>query len=336
MRKFPLRTGQREFMLFGIPGLFRSSWFRHIVSTPMKYSCVFACAALALIASLATGAEPLAINIWPEQAPGETEVFPPEANITTPEHRTVDGRPATRMSNVVHPTITVFRPNPEIDTGAAVLVFPGGGYNYVVVDLEGSEVCAWLNSIGVTGIVLKYRAPAREGKPRGFAPLQDAQRAMGLVRQHAAEWGIDPDRVGVLGFSAGAHLAANLSNNHEERAYARIDDADTLSCRPDFAVLLYPGYLVDRESGNKLSPELTVAAGKTPPTFLAMTQDDPVHVENAVFYYLALHASGVPAELHLYPTGGHGYGLRPAPGNSDTWPLRVTDWLDSSGWLLTE
>jgi acetyl esterase/lipase len=264
------------------------------------------------------------------------EELPPEANITTPDHRTIDGRPAIRMSNVVDPTITVFRPNPSNNTGVAVIVCPGGGYNYAVVDLEGSEVCEWLNSIGVTGIVLKYRTPAREGLPRGFAPLQDAQRAMGLVRQHAAEWEIDSDRTGILGFSAGGHLAANLSNNHDERSYPRIDAADALSCRPDFAVLLYPGYLVDAENGNTLSPELTVGAGKTPPTFLAMTQDDPVRVENAVFYYLALHGANVPAELHLYPTGGHGYGLRPAPGDSDTWPLRMADWMESSGWLLTE
>jgi acetyl esterase/lipase len=240
------------------------------------------------------------------------------------------------MSNVVDPTITVFPPDPSNNTGAAVIVCPGGGYNYAVVDLEGSEVCKWLNSIGVTGIVLKYRTPAREGLPRGFAPLQDAQRAMGLVRQHAAEWGIDPDRVGILGFSAGGHLAANLSSNHHERSYQQIDGADALSCRPDIAILLYPGYLLDAENGNTLSPELTVGAGKTPPTFLAITQDDPVRVEKAVIYYLALHVANVPAELHLYPTGGLGYGLRPAPGDSDTWPLRVADWMESSGWLLTE
>lgn len=298
-----------------------------------RYLHIFPIVALFSGASLLQANEAITLPLWPSGVPGESQVFPPESNITTSEHRMVDGRPATRLSNVVDPTITVFRPDPLDNTGAAVIVCPGGGYNYVVVDLEGSEVCEWLNSIGVTGIVLKYRVPAREGLPRGFAPLQDVQRAMGIVRKNAAGWGIDPDRVGVLGFSAGGHLVANLSNNHEARTYPAVDDADALSCRPDFAVLLYPGYLADRENGNAISPELTIAAGKTPPTFLAMTQDDPVRVENAIHYYLALTAAEVPAEMHLYPTGGHGYGLRPVESDVVTWPQRAADWMESSGWL---
>jgi acetyl esterase/lipase len=178
----------------------------------------------------------------------------------------------------------------------------------------------------VAGIVLKYRVPARKGRERYEAPLQDVQRALGMVRQRAREFRIDPDRLGVLGFSAGGHLAATLSNQYEKRTYPRVDEADDLSCRPNFTLLIYPAYLVDRKGGNTLASELKVTSN-TPPTFLAQTEDDGVRVECSLFYYLALKTAKVPAEMHLYPDGGHGYGLRPSTHTVSTWPQRAEEWL---------
>jgi acetyl esterase/lipase len=200
------------------------------------------------------------------------------------------------------------------------------------MDLEGTEICEWLNSIGVTGVLVKYRVPARRGLPRHAAPLQDAQRAIGLVRHRAAEWSIDPKRIGVLGFSAGGHLAAAASNNFEKRTYEPQDEGDSVSCRPDFSVLIYPAYLTVRDEGDKLAPEVSVTAN-TPPTILIQAEDDGVRVENSLFYYLALKNVKVPAEMHLYPKGGHGYGLRPSDKLVTTWPARVEDWMRSSGLL---
>lgn len=291
--------------------------------------------ALLSLASAVRGqaAAPAPIALWPGRAPGDTVELPPEGDTTKPTDRLVNGVPIVRLGNVSVPTIEIRRPDPAKDTGAAVVVAPGGGYHILAFELEGTEVCDWLNSIGVTGVLLKYRVPARPDRPRYAAPLQDAQRAVGLVRQRAKELGIDPNRIGVLGFSAGAHLSAALSNNHAERSYARIDAADDASCRPDFAVLIYPGGFLPRDGGDNLGPELAVAKGKTPPTFIAMTQDDPVRVENALAYYVALHKAGVQAEMHLYPTGGHGYGLRRTADTVTTWPARVEEWLRAGGWL---
>jgi acetyl esterase/lipase len=213
-----------------------------------------------------------------------------------------------------------------------VLVCPGGGYNILALDLEGSEVCDWLNSIGVTGVLLKYRVPARKGRERYAAPLEDVQRALGMVRHRAGEWGIDPRRIGVMGFSAGGHLSAAASNNYEKRVYDPVDAVDEVSCRPDFAMLIYPAYLAQPKENYKISPELPITAN-TPPTFLAQTQDDGIPVENSLYYYLALKAAKVKAEIHLYPTGGHGYGLRPSTNAVCTWPQRAEDWMRHLGVL---
>ena len=270
------------------------------------------------------------ILLWPQGAPDEPSTLPPEKDTTTPNDNLVAGQPLMRLTNVSEPTITVYRPAPEVATGAAVVVCPGGGYHILAYDLEGTEICAWFNSIGVTAILLKYRVPVREGRPRYAPPLQDAQRAMGLVRAHAKEWQIDPKRVGVLGFSAGGHLSAALST-HAERTYAPVDSADRLSSRPDFAMLIYPAYLVD-EQNNTLAPEIPVSE-QTPPTLLVQTQDDHIPVENSLFYYLALKKVNVPAEMHLYATGGHGYGLRKVTSNVRTWPARAEEWLRTVGMI---
>ena len=285
------------------------------------------------LASSVHAADPKPLHLWPGQAPGDTGSLPPEADLTKTNENFVAGRRLIRLGNVSTPTLTVFKPAPDKDTGAAVLVCPGGGYHILALDLEGTEVCEWLNSIGVTGVLLKYRVPRRPDLAPHAAPLQDAQRAMGIVRHQAKELGIDPKRIGVLGFSAGGHLAATLSNNHTERSYPVVDDADKESSKPDFAVLVYPAYLTQKDKGEALSPELPVSATNTPPTFVVMTQDDPVRVENAVFYGLALKNAGVPAEVHLYPSGGHGYGLRRTENPVTAWPDRVAEWMRHSGWL---
>jgi acetyl esterase/lipase len=217
-------------------------------------------------------------------------------------------------------------------TGAAVVVCPGGGYHILAMDLEGTEVAEWLNSLGVTAALLKYRVPARQGRERHAAPLQDAQRALGLFRSRAAEWGVDPRRIGVLGFSAGAHLSAVVSTRDTPRTYAPVDAADEVSCRPDFTLLIYPAYLTAQKEGDKIAPELTITSN-TPPTFLVQTQDDSVRVETSVFYYLALKQAKVPVEMHLYPSGGHGYGLRRTRDAVTSWPQQAEQWLRGLGML---
>lgn len=284
-------------------------------------------------AMTAQAAEPSrVIELWPGRAPGDKGELPPEANQTKPGDRPVGGRPVVRLANVSKASISVFRPDPVKDTGTSALVFPGGGYNILAWDLEGSEACEWLNSIGVTAILLKYRVPKREGLAQHAAPLQDAQRAFGLARHRAQELKIDPKRLGVVGFSAGGHLAATLSGHTAERTYPPVDAADAMSCRPDFAIMIHPAYLTLKDEGNKLSPEVKVTTN-TPPSFLIMTQDDSARVENAIYYFLALKQAKVPSEMHIYPTGGHGYGLRRTEHYVTTWTDRATDWLRSRGLL---
>ncbi len=267
--------------------------------------------------------------IWPAGAPGETAALE-EHDTTTEKSPLVAGRRVIRLTGVSSPTITVYLPPKEKNTGAAVLVFPGGGYSILALDLEGSEVCEWLNSIGVTSVLLKYRVPARAGTPREGAPLQDAQRAIRLVRSHAKDWEVDPDRIGALGFSAGAHLAANLSNNYDKRTYDPVDEADRISCRPNFAAILYPGLITKSNAGVELAPEITVTEN-TPPTFLLQAEDDPVRVENSLLYYAALKKAKVPADMHLFAKGGHGYGLRHTGLPVTDWPKLAEQWMHSIG-----
>ena len=281
------------------------------------------------LAAIFLVAEPLKpVALWPATAPGDKGGLPEEKDTSEPGKGLVAGRPLIRLGNVSNPTLQVFRPPADKDTGASVLVCPGGGYHILALDLEGTEVCEWLNSIGVTGVLVKYRVPKREGQPAHSAPLQDAQRALGLTRFHAKEWGLDPARIGILGFSAGGHLAAVASNNHRERSYPVVDAADKVSCRPDFTVLIYPAYLTDKDANDQVRPELPVASD-TPQTFIAISQDDPVRVENALGYATALQKAKVPMELHIYPTGGHGYGLRRTAEDVTTWPVRLGDWMKS-------
>lgn len=266
------------------------------------------------------------LQIWPGNAPGAPTDLPLEANVTKPTDGTPAGRVVYRIGNVAKPTITVYKAPGTNASAPAVVVFPGGGYTHLAIDIEGTEVCDWLNSISVSCVLLKYRVPNTGPYPKSPAALQDAQRTMGLVRQHAAEWGIDPHRIGVLGFSAGGHLSAAISNLYENRLYDPIDDADKLSCRPDFSVVIYPGYLAMADQNFAPNPEIHPTAN-TPPTFVVQAEDDPVHVENSLVYYQQLKNAKVPAELHIYSKGGHGYGLRKTGNPVAVWPQDVERWL---------
>jgi acetyl esterase/lipase len=286
--------------------------------------------ALALVALLLNGVvfadPPQPVDVWPGKAPGEKEGLGDEK---TTSHKHGD-TPIRIVENVSRPTLAVYRPTPDKDTGAAVLICPGGGYHVLAIEHEGEQVATWLNSLGVTGIVLKYRVPRRKDQPAHQAPLQDAQRALSLLRARHKEWGIDPLRLGILGFSAGGHLAAAATTNYDRRAYEPIDEIDKVSCRPDFAVVIYPGYLVGKDG--QLSPEIRVTA-ETPPCFLVHADDDKLSAENSVAMYLALHKAHVPSELHVYTSGGHGFGIIASDHPSSTWAQRCADWMKGRGYL---
>jgi acetyl esterase/lipase len=284
---------------------------------------------LSLICSLyltrvtAAPLEPL--RLWPGSAPGESAALPPESDTTGPTGRLVAGARVTRITNVSAPTLTVYRPAPERDTHAAVIICPGGGYKILAIDLEGTEVAAWLNRIGVTGIVLKYRVPTRAHQPRWQAPVQDVQRAMSLVRSRASDWGLDPARIGVCGFSAGGNAAGLAATFGNERKYPAADAIDRFPCRPDFGLLIYPAYFVDSATGS-LESQIKIPADM-PPQFIVQNDDDPISL-NALVFATELKRRHIPVELHLYTRGGHGIGLRPVPGLAcTTWPEAAEAWL---------
>ena len=276
------------------------------------------------------------VAIWPGEAPGGQRIAGPETVMT--ESELIAGKPWLMVGHVSRPTVTVYSPKGR-NTGAAVVVFPGGGYEVLAIDLEGTEVCDWLISEGITCVLLKYRVPGQGLTPESGAypkapmALEDAQRTMGLVRLHASEWHIDPHKIGVLGFSAGGHLVAAIST-HFRRLYPAVDAADKESCRPDFAVALYPGHLREHTSKPfQLNPYVPVS-NKTPPTFLLQAEDDPVDsVNNSLVYYMALKKAGVPVEMHLYAHGGHAFGLRRTKFPITSWPRLVEVWLRTIGML---
>lgn len=273
--------------------------------------------------------KPLVVNLWPGQAPGESKPVGDEKYLPSkPEERC-----QKKLTNVSTPTITVYRPAETPANGAAVIVAPGGGYSILAEDLEGEEVVAWLNSQGITAVLLKYRVPRRPGQPADRPPpgaLQDAQRALSLTRSNSSAWGIDPARIGLLGFSAGGHLTAWAATNSDKRAYDPVDTSDKTSCRPDFAVLVYPAYLQDKQKPDTLSPEIRVSS-TTPPFFLAHAFDDPISVENSLVFGRAMKQAGVPVDLHIYARGGHGFGLRPEGTPCSTWPARCVEWMKNTG-----
>lgn len=278
------------------------------------------------------------VPIWPGRIPDARTLEGPEESGTVVDaagnKRLVAGRPWVYVARVSQPTMTVYSPQAG-NTGAVVVVFPGGGYNILAIDLEGTEACEWLTSKGITCVLLKYRVPCRKTGPYRDCrtALEDAQRTVGLVRFHAAEWHIDPHRIGVLGFSAGGHMVAAISTHFEKRLYPVVDAADHESCRPDFAVALYPGHLAVPEEHFALNPDIRVGR-QTPPTFLVQAEDDPIDpVENSLVYYAALEKAGVPAEIHIFVNGGHAFGLRRTESPITRWPELVETWLGTIGMI---
>ena len=294
-------------------------------------------AGLFLIGAIQAAEDPLVLALWPGTVPGDYGTIGPERVRAPAEAPTKN---AKWITNVTKPTLTVFRPAKDHNTGTAVVICPGGGYWNLAWDLEGEEVAAWLNTIGVTGVVLKYRVPRRAGQPEPLpapGPLLDAQRAISLVRSHAAEWGIDPNRIGIIGFSAGGHLAVASATQFDQRRYDPIDEIDKVSCRPDFAGAIYPGYFIAQQPAgvetnkNVLAPYIQIPK-ETPPIFLVHASDDPVAgPENSVVMYMALKRASVPAELHVYAQGGHGFGVRKSALPCVTWTDRFAAWLPSHG-----
>jgi acetyl esterase/lipase len=281
------------------------------------------------------------VPLWPATPPHAQAPPGPESVATSDSDELVAGKPYMYVKNVAQPTLTVYPPA-SANTGAAVLVYPGGGYQILAIDLEGTEICDWLNSIGVTAVLVKYRVPnqgATWDQARGCdrdtkssRPLEDAQRAISLVRAHAKEWRIDPHKIGVIGFSAGGHLVAAVSTHFNRRVYDPVDSADKQSCRPDFALAVYPGHLA---IGGvfELNREIRVTHD-TPPTFLVHAENDPIDpVDHSLVYYRALKQAGVPVELHLFAEGKHAFGLRPTSLPITAWPRLAETWLKTIGMI---
>jgi gluconolactonase len=278
----------------------------------------------------AAAEKPTTHDLWPGTPPGEKgDLGEEKADRARP-----DG-PVTRLTNISRPTLTVYPAAHDKDTRTAIVIAPGGGYNVLAWEHEGTQVAEWLQSIGVTGILLKYRVPRRADQPKDAPPigaLQDAQRAISTARSKSREWGIDTDRIGFLGFSAGGHLTAWVGTNADKRAYPPIDDIDKASCRPDFAVLIYPGGLLDRTMKDRLSPEIRVSKD-TPPCFFALAYNDKGPLDGTLEMFAALKRAGVPTELHVYSAGGHGFGMRAGAQPHNAWPKRCEEWLRAEKFL---
>ena len=275
--------------------------------------------------------------LWPGSPPDAQPMPGPEESWTDAKEL-IGGKPVTGIKNVAQPTMTVYAPQGD-NTGAAVVVFPGGGFQMLAMDLEGTEVCDWLTSRGITCVLLKYRVPSApyqwqcdcrpHNRELSVPALEDAQRALRLLRFHAAQWHVDSRKIGVIGFSAGGYLVAEVSTHFAQRTYAPIDAADRESSRPDFALAIYPGHLAD--DSDKLNLNVAVSQA-TPPTFLLQAEDDYVDgVNQALVYYNALRQAKVPAEMHLYPRGGHAFGLRPTSNPITHWPVLAETWMSSLG-----
>jgi len=301
--------------------------------------CFVPLATLMCAAGPALGADPpVVVPVWPGDAPEDGPTAAAERTRMSPklDRKQVEVTEPTRLiTDVSKPTLTICRPPKEKETGTAIIICPGGGYWDLYWQLEGEEVADWLNSLGVTGIILKYRVPRHPDEPKAEParrPLQDAQRAVSLVRSKAKEWNINPQRIGIVGFSAGGHLAIATATSFEKRTYPVIDDIDQISCRPDFAILVYPGYLKAKDK-DELASSLRIPPG-TPPVFLAHGGADIISPpENSVLMYLALRRAGIPAELHVYATAAHDFGVRPSDHPCSTWTQSCAAWLRYQGFL---
>jgi acetyl esterase/lipase len=269
---------------------------------------------LLLFLSISTNAQKREIiYLWPGKVPGELKEKQPPVIDTSKNDKIL------RFDEVTNPAIEVFLPDEAINNGSAVIVCPGGGYNILAFDLEGTEIAGWLNRLGFTAFVLQYRIPDKKG-----GALQDVQRAMRILRNNPQKWNIDPEKIGVMGFSAGGSLSARASTLFNKKTYPPVDKSDSLSCRPSFTILIYPAYL-DQGPSLTLTPELELSKD-VPPIFIFQTADDP-YGNSALVMAAALRNAKLPVELHILSTGGHGYGLRPGKVAAETWPLLAEKWL---------
>jgi acetyl esterase/lipase len=292
-----------------------------------------------IAAPLFADEKPLVVELWPRKVPDEQPgVIGPEKVVMSPklDRKQVEVTESTRMiTNVTKPAITIYRPAQDKNSGTAVLICPGGGYWNLYYELEGEEVAAWLNSLGITGIILKYRVPRRPDEVKGEParrPLQDAQRAVSLVRSRAKEWGIDPERIGMIGFSAGGHLVIATATSFEMRTYEPQDDIDKTSCRPNFAIAAYSGYLKAKDK-DELAPGLTIPKG-TPPIFLVHGSEDLISPpQHSLFMYLALKRAGISTELHIYADTAHDFGVRKSHRPCGEWTKTCAEWLKQQGFL---
>jgi len=302
-----------------------------------------------LLAALPASAQQKVLPLWPHATPEPAQTTDPEKDVTTDKDALISGHRSARITNVTHPTMTVYPPTTVPNNGAAALVFPGGSYVRLAWDGEGVDACSWLNSLGVTCLLVKYRVPEQGRYPENFADLEDAQQAMRLARAHAAEWHIDPSRIGVIGFSAGANLATLLSthpdDNHVMSTPAAPDVNSTIDARANFAIIVYPAYLIIAPDPQaKLPPGTSRPAQPefptldpiyepntfTPPTFLLQAENDRSWGRNAPVYYEALANANIPAELHMFPGGGHGFGLHPVGKPEEHWTQLAAAWLRSN------
>ncbi len=290
----------------------------------MKYFTSSFLLILLTSASVLSAADPITWNLWPGEAPGEMVTLPPESYRTNDDRLTA-GKPVRRLQNVSVPTLTIYKPDPEIDTGSSIMIAPGGGFTILAYDKEGTEVAEWANSIGMTAIVLKYRVPGNVHNPdKPWLPAaQDGQRAMSLVRSRSSELGIDPDRVGIMGFSAGG-APVMYTAMVSERLYESVDSHDDHNFRPAFAAPIYSGWWM---------PEGANLSEATPPFFMVITYDDKDRSIGLAESYIALKKAKVSAEMHIYSEGGHGYGLRRTDKPVTSWNDRMEDWLRLKGFL---
>lgn len=285
--------------------------------------------------------EVIQIPIWPGGPPAGSPIAAGKESFGYGTKQ-IAGRPYTAVEHVTRPTMSIFRPQGR-NNGVTIVVFPGGGYRILAIDLEGTEICDWLTSKGITCVLLKYRVPGsgpywndecncRRIPDQPYA-LQDAQRAIGLLRARAAELGIDPRKIGVIGFSAGGHMVAEISN-HEKRSYPPVDESDRLSSRPDFAIALYPGHIW-KKPGLTLNPSLKISAN-CPPTLIVAAGDDPTDdIRHSLAYYLALQQAKVPVDMHIYSHGGHAFGVRKTSSPATQWTEVAEKWMNSIGILST-
>ena len=295
---------------------------------PLQFFCLCVAVCLIITESPLSGED--AIKLWPEQPPGKALDVGPEKDFTKPEDNLIAGERIIKLGNVSTPEVHVFLPPKANRSGAAVVICPGGGFNILAWDLEGTEVAEWLNTQGVAGIVLKYRVPTSKQDPRWKAPVQDAQRAISLTRHHAKDWGLKTDQIGILGFSAGGHTAARTAIM-TERQYEPIDEIDQSSHSPNSAILIYPAWLAN-EQGTALLDDLHVTK-ETPPMFLVHAYNDPISALSSALLFVELKKAEVPAEIHVFESGGHGYGLRNIDDQPVTrWPNLCNEWMARIGW----